>query len=115
MRSLFTSCSEDRLDIVGGRTYQRPYDLGRDVVFNRDGVKSVFLSHEVERDVRVARFDVIPPEGCKSVRVIVSRIPVVPDPQQTPLQEPDNYGSDDTRGQWILFVVSDVAGNLTVE
>jgi hypothetical protein len=85
MRSLFTSRCEDRLNIVGCRTYQRTHDLGCDLVVNFDGVRAVFLPHEMERNGRAARFDVISSERCKSVGVIISGIPVVSNPQQTAL------------------------------
>ncbi len=115
MRSLFTACCEDRLSIVSGRTYQRTHDLGRDLVVNFDGVRTVFLPDEMECNGRSARFDVTSPERCKSVRMVISGIPVVSDPQQASLQEPDHCGRHDTRGQWIPPVVSDVARHLMVE
>ena len=115
MCSLFTGCCEDRLSIVSCRTYQRTNDLRRDLVVDFDGVRTVFLPDETEGNGRSARFDVTPPQRCQSVRVIISGIPVVSNPQQAPLQEPDDCGRHDPGGQWIPPVVSQVDRYLMVQ
>src|ERR1700722_1049212 len=85
MRSVFTPYCKDRLRIACGRIYQRSHNLGRHLVVNCHGVRAVLLTDELERDGRTARMDVVPPKRCKSVSVIVSRIPVITNAQEPPL------------------------------
>ncbi len=109
---MFTRDGKERLRIVVRRTYKRAHNLGRRLVVNCDGVREVFFSDEMERDGRTARIDVVPPNRCKSVRVIVSGVPVITNSKQPTLQKPDYRGGHDACVEWILAVWSEVARNL---
>jgi hypothetical protein len=112
VRSMFIRHDEKWLRIVGRRTDKRAHNLGRCLVLNSDGMWDMFLADEMERDVRTARVDVVPPEGCKSVGVIVSGIPVITDPKEPTFQKPDDGGGHDSCAEWILAVSGDVVRNL---
>ena len=109
---MFTCYGKERLRIVARRPHERSHDLGRLLVVNCDDVWEVFLADEMERDGRTARIDVVPSKRSKSVGVIVSGIPVIPDAKQPTLQKPDDGGGHYTCLEWILTVVREIVRNL---
>ena len=112
MRSVFVRYSEDGLVVVAGRSYEPIDNLGRHVVVNADAVSSVFLSNEVERDIRAERLDMVPAKRRESVRVVISGVSVIAHAKQSTLQESDDGSCHDPCCEWILAVQSDIARNV---
>ena len=115
MRSTLTCDGENRLRVVARRAHEGAHNLGRRPVVNRNRVREVLLANEMKGNGRTTRFDVVSPKRRQSVGVIVSGIPIVPNPEQTPLQKPDHGGSHDGCAERILAVLSNVALNLKAQ